>query len=142
MTRKMIRLRELKLRQTTRKRRRRLPITLGSVLTRPKAAADVLMRLLADGRIEEFGMLCLSTCNHVIAYHEVGRGALHALSIRARSSARLRVQRGFDHRRAQPPLGCSAPSPEDIALTKRLFCAGHALGVELAEHIVIGDRTY
>ena len=40
------------------------------------------------------------------------------------------------------PSGDPAPSPEDIAVTKRVAQAGMLLGITLVDHIIIGDRSY
>ena len=40
------------------------------------------------------------------------------------------------------PSGDPAPSPDDVALTRRLVDAGRLLGVEVLDHIVIGEGRY
>lgn len=40
------------------------------------------------------------------------------------------------------PSGDPAPSPEDIAVTKRLAEAGELLGIEVLDHIVLGDNRW
>ena len=40
------------------------------------------------------------------------------------------------------PSGDPQPSHEDKALTKRLVDAGKLLGIEVLDHVVIGDSTY
>jgi DNA repair protein RadC len=40
------------------------------------------------------------------------------------------------------PSGDPAPSRDDVALTKRLAQAGELLGIEVLDHIVVGDRKY
>ena len=40
------------------------------------------------------------------------------------------------------PSGDPAPSEEDIAATKRLMQAGELLGVQVLDHIVIGDNVF
>jgi DNA repair protein RadC len=40
------------------------------------------------------------------------------------------------------PSGDPTPSPEDIAITQRLRDAGALLGIELLDHIIIGDGRY
>jgi len=42
----------------------------------------------------------------------------------------------------QHPTGDSAPSSEDIAITRRLKEAGDLLGIKVLDHIIIGDDTY
>lgn len=40
------------------------------------------------------------------------------------------------------PSGDPTPSPEDIALTKRLVSAGELVGIEVLDHLVIGDGRF
>ena len=40
------------------------------------------------------------------------------------------------------PSGDITPSQEDINITKRLYEAGRILGIELLDHIIIGDNKY
>ena len=40
------------------------------------------------------------------------------------------------------PSGDPAPSQEDINITKRIYEAGKILGIELLDHVIIGDNKY
>ena len=40
------------------------------------------------------------------------------------------------------PSGDPTPSPEDIEVTQRLYECGRLLGIELLDHIIIGDNKY
>ena len=40
------------------------------------------------------------------------------------------------------PSGDPAPSREDLDVTKRLVEAGKILGIEVLDHIIIGDQRY
>ena len=40
------------------------------------------------------------------------------------------------------PSGDAAPSHNDIAVTDRIVQAGKILGVQVIDHIIIGDNTY
>jgi DNA repair protein RadC len=40
------------------------------------------------------------------------------------------------------PSGDVNPSPEDLTLTHRLVQAGELLGIELLDHVIIGDGSY
>lgn len=40
------------------------------------------------------------------------------------------------------PSGEATPSQEDYQLTKRVESAGHLIGIELIDHIIIGDHSY
>ncbi len=38
------------------------------------------------------------------------------------------------------PSGDPSPSPEDLEITRRLVEAGKILGIEVLDHVIIGDR--
>jgi DNA repair protein RadC len=40
------------------------------------------------------------------------------------------------------PSGDPTPSPEDIALTRQLVEAGRILGIEVLDHLIIGDGVF
>ncbi|MOA29258.1 hypothetical protein D3C78_1502620 [compost metagenome] len=40
------------------------------------------------------------------------------------------------------PSGDPTPSPEDIQITKRLSEAGDVIGVDVLDHIIIGDGIF
>jgi DNA repair protein RadC len=40
------------------------------------------------------------------------------------------------------PSGDPTPSPEDHELTRRLAAAGVVMGIDLVDHIVLGDSRY
>ena len=40
------------------------------------------------------------------------------------------------------PSGDPEPSPEDVAVTRRLADAGTLLGIELLDHLVVAERGF
>ncbi|MEE9392395.1 MAG: DNA repair protein RadC [Planctomycetota bacterium] len=40
------------------------------------------------------------------------------------------------------PSGDPEPSPEDVAITDRLFAAGEIIGIRLVDHVIVGDGRY
>jgi DNA repair protein RadC len=40
------------------------------------------------------------------------------------------------------PSGDPSPSPDDIALTRRLAAVGDLMGITVVDHIVLGDARY
>ena len=40
------------------------------------------------------------------------------------------------------PSGDPMPSPEDVDLTRRLAAAGALLGIDLMDHVILGDVRY
>jgi DNA repair protein RadC len=122
--------------------RSRLPETV--TITRPQDAADLLMEEMRHHREEHFVCLFLNTKNHVIGRQTLSIGSLNASVVHPREVFRAAIRRSsasilcaHNH-----PSGDPAPSPEDIQLTRRLAEAGAMIGIELLDHIVIGDRRF
>jgi DNA repair protein RadC len=112
----------------------------------PLDAASVLRRPLQAEPVEVLGVLCLTTKQELIGYHEVSRGTLNASIVHPREVFKAAVLSNaaavivaHNH-----PSGDPAPSPEDVQLTERLREAGQLLGIDLLDHIVIGhdDRYF
>ena len=40
------------------------------------------------------------------------------------------------------PSGDPVPSPEDMELTRRLAAAGALMGIDVVDHVVLGDMRY
>lgn len=40
------------------------------------------------------------------------------------------------------PSGDPTPSSEDINITKRLISAGQIVGIEILDHVIIGDGSF
>ena len=40
------------------------------------------------------------------------------------------------------PSGEPSPSPDDIALTRRLVAVGELIGIPVVDHVVLGDARY
>jgi DNA repair protein RadC len=120
------------------------PITLGAVIHAPKASAAALTTLLRDEAVEVFGILCLTTTHRVICWHEVGRGSLDSVIVTPREVFKPAIMAnaaaiiaGHCH-----PSGDTNPSPEDLRVTQCLVQAGVLLGIQLLDHIIIGDGSY
>jgi DNA repair protein RadC len=140
----MMRLRELTVRYTARQDGNGNAVTVGRALNTHRNAAAAFIALLQDEAAEVFGILCLSTKNRVIAYHEVSRGTLDATLVHPREVFKAAllanaagIIAGHNH-----PSGDPTPSPDDIALTQRLVAAGTLLGIPVLDHVIIGDGRY
>ena len=104
----------------------------------------MLVKLLQDQPGEVFAILCMSTKHRVIAYHEVSRGTLDATLVHPREvfKAALLANAASIVLCHNHPSGEPTPSPDDIQLTRRLVAAGMLLGVEVLDHIIVGDSRY
>ncbi len=114
---------------------------------RIRSAADVheLMRLvLRDLLHEEFHVLLLSTQNEVIRRILVTRGTLDASLVHPREVFRPAIRESaagvilvHNH-----PSGDPTPSPDDRSVTRQLRGAGQIIGIEVIDHVIIGERRY
>jgi DNA repair protein RadC len=138
------RLRELTLRYRVRRNDAGEPIPLGSAITNPAQVVEVFAATLGDQPSEVFAILCLTTKRRVIGLHEVSRGLLDATLVHPREVFRAAILANaasiivaHNH-----PSGDPTPSPDDIALTGRLVSAGDIIGINVLDHVVIGDGGY
>jgi DNA repair protein RadC len=106
--------------------------------------AAVFTTMLQCQASEVFAILCLSTKQRVLAYHEVSHGCLDSTLVHPREVFKgTPRERRNDRARAQPSeRRYATPSPDDMVLTRRLVDAGRLLGVDVLDHIVIGDGRY
>lgn len=113
-------------------------------LHEPSHAAAVCTAILNLEVVEVFIVLLLDTKMRVIAYHEVGRGSVDRCFAHPRDVFRPAVLANTSavviaHNH---PSGDSTPSAEDHALTTRLVSAGKILGIEVLDHIIVGNRIF
>lgn len=110
----------------------------------PEDAAGLLTEELRYLQKEHFVCLFLNTKNHLIGMETLSMGSLNASIVHPREVFRAAIKRGsasiicaHNH-----PSGDPTPSPEDVQLTHRLAEAGEIVGIELLDHIVIGDKAF
>ena len=114
---------------------------------RIRSAADVhsLMRLrMRDLPHEEFHVLLLNTQNEVLRHLQVTRGTLDASLVHPREVFRNAIVESaasiilvHNH-----PSGDPSPSAEDRAVTRQLRDAGRTIGIEVLDHVIIGEGRY
>jgi DNA repair protein RadC len=110
----------------------------------PKDGADYVMEDLRHLSQEHFVALYLNTKNQVIHQQTVFIGSLNASIVHPREVFKEALKRSaasllcfHNH-----PSGDPTPSREDIEVTKRLVDCGIMLGIEVLDHIIIGDKKY
>ncbi len=116
------------------------PVTIRS----PHDAADILTEQLRYLQKEHFVCLFLNTKNHVVAQETLSMGSLNASIVHPREVFRAAIKCSsasiicaHNH-----PSGDPTPSPEDIALTRRLLEAGEIVGIDVLDHLIIGDDGF
>ncbi|MGD7007759.1 RadC family protein [Metabacillus sp. 84] len=114
------------------------------VIRSPQDGANYVMEEMRFLTQEHFVCLYLNTKNHVIHKHTVFIGSLNASIVHPREVFKEAFRRSaasficiHNH-----PSGDPSPSREDIEVTKRLSECGKMIGIELLDHLIIGDRKY
>ncbi|KOO52321.1 DNA repair protein RadC [Viridibacillus sp. FSL E2-0187] len=110
----------------------------------PQDAATYLMADMTALLQEHFVVLFLNVKNQIIHKQTIFIGSLNASIVHPREIFREAVKRSaaslvcaHNH-----PSGNPAPSPEDIEVTKRIQEAGYIIGIELLDHVIIGDHQF
>ena len=95
-------------------------------------------------RDETVFLLCLDAKCKVLCCKELGSGSVNATVISARkvAEAALGVNATSVVLAHNHPSGFAKPSAEDILTTKRIGCALDAVGIVLADHIVVADGDF
>lgn len=113
------------------------------VIRSPQDTADLFRQFIGDCDRESFCILCLNTKNEPTAIHQVSCGSLNASIVHPRETFKLAILANsaslvccHNHPSGQPD-----PSPEDVELTERLRDSGYLLGIELLDHIILGEGT-
>jgi DNA repair protein RadC len=114
------------------------------VIRSPHDVAALLSEDLRYLQKEHFVCLFLNTKNHVIAQETLSMGSLNASIVHPREVFRAAIKRSsasiicvHNH-----PSGDPTPSPEDVQITERLVQAGEIVGIEVLDHVIIGDRRF
>jgi DNA repair protein RadC len=114
------------------------------VIRSPEDGADYIMEELRNLNQEHFVVLFLNTKNQIIHRQTIFIGSLNASIVHPREVFREAVKRSaasiivaHNH-----PSGDPTPSQEDIHVTKRLAESGKMIGIELLDHLIIGDRKF
>lgn len=114
---------------------------------RVRSAQDVyeLLRLrMRDLDHEEFHVLLLNTQNEVLRHFPATKGTLDSSLIHPREtySQALKAAAASIIVAHNHPSGDPSPSAEDRSVTRQLRLAGTQLGIELLDHVIIGEGRY
>ncbi|MDQ0188317.1 DNA repair protein RadC [Alicyclobacillus cycloheptanicus] len=107
-------------------------------------AAEYFMDRLRHLKKEHFVTLHLDTKHCIIGEEVASVGSLDASIVHPREIFKAAVKRSASailclHNH---PSGDPTPSAEDIAVTRRLCEAGRLIGIDVLDHIVIGDGQF
>ncbi|PEJ31923.1 RadC family protein [Bacillus pseudomycoides] len=110
----------------------------------PEDCASYMMEEMRFLQQEHFVCLYLNTKNQVMHRQTVFIGSLNASIVHPREV----FKEAFRHAAASiiclhnHPSGDPTPSREDIEVTKRLVECGRIIGIEVLDHIIIGDHKF
>ncbi|CAM3936168.1 RadC family protein [Lederbergia lenta] len=114
------------------------------VIRSPEDGANYVMNDMRFLTQEHFVCLYLNTKNQVIHRQTVFIGSLNASIVHPREVFKEAFRRSaasiicfHNH-----PSGDPSPSREDIEVTKRLVECGKMVGIEILDHLIIGDKKY
>lgn len=114
---------------------------------RVRTARDVYERMrlvMRDLPHEEFHVLLLNTQNEVLRDLQITRGTLDASLVHPREVFRPAITEAaasiilvHNH-----PSGDPAPSAEDRSITTQLRDAGRIIGIDVLDHVIIGESRF
>lgn len=114
------------------------------VIKSPEDGANYVMNDMRFLSQEHFVVAYLNTKNQVIHRQTIFIGSLNASIVHPREIFKEAFRRSaasiicfHNH-----PSGDPQPSREDIEVTKRLVECGKLLGIEVLDHLIIGDKKY
>ena len=113
-------------------------------LRTPRDAAAFLMPAFGSRPVEHFGIVLLDTRHRVLRTTVLTIGGLNATVVQPRDVFREAARGGaaalvIFHTH---PSGDPRPSHDDEELTRRLVAAGTLMGIDVVDHIVLGDVRY
>jgi len=113
-------------------------------LTSPREVAMYLLPRFGAADVEQFGVVLLDARHRVLHACVLTRGTVDASPVHPRDVFREAVLAGaaavvpfHNH-----PSGDPTPSVDDAHLTRRLCQAGALMGIDVIDHIILGDATY
>ncbi|MBP1931464.1 RadC family protein [Ammoniphilus resinae] len=110
----------------------------------PEDAYKLVKEFLADADREVFVVTCLDTKNQPTAINICHVGSLNSSIVHPRevmkaailsNSASILV--AHNHPSSDP-----TPSKEDIEVTKRLMKAGEIIGIDVLDHLIVGNERF
>jgi DNA repair protein RadC len=123
---------------------RRLEMFDSSTKFKINSPEDVYRRLyptMRESKKEHFVELCLDTKNQIIREDTISIGSLNANVVHPREVFRTALIESAAHIIVahNHPSGDPTPSREDIEITKKLVETGKIMGIDVLDHVIIGD---
>jgi DNA repair protein RadC len=110
----------------------------------PADAAGMVMEDMMNLDREHFKVMLLDSKNAVISVETVSIGTVNASIVHPREVLKPALEKSatsiilvHNH-----PTGSVSPSREDILITRRFAKCGRILGIDVVDHIIVGDNNY
>lgn len=113
-------------------------------ITSPSIAANYVLSEMSVLEQEHFRIMTLNTKKEINFIREISKGTINMTIVHAREVFRAAIS---DNAHSiillhNHPTGDPSPSKEDIGLTKNLIEASKIIGIDILDHIIIGDNRY
>lgn len=110
----------------------------------PAQLAAYLLPQYGTGPVEQFGIVMLDSKNRLIRVRLVATGTVdsavaHPREVFREAAAASAATIVLFHNH---PSGDPTPSADDLVLTTRMISAGMVMGIDVVDHIILGDRRY
>jgi DNA repair protein RadC len=113
------------------------------LLDTPERVADFLRDENRNYNVEHFQTVLLNSRRKLIKVHDISTGLVDSILVHPREVFRQAIEANatslvlvHNH-----PSGDPTPSESDIRVTRDLIRAGQLLKIEVADHIILGQRT-
>lgn len=110
----------------------------------PRDVAAYLMPAYGSRAVEHFGVVLLDSKHRVLRTTVLAIGGLNTTIVQPREvfreaalGAAAAIVIFHNH-----PSGDPIPSPDDVELTRRLVAAGTLMGIDVVDHVIVGDVRY
>ncbi len=113
-------------------------------ITSPDIVYEVIKDRLENLNVENFMVVILNTKNEVVKIKLLTKGTINNVIVHPREVFNIAIRSmansiiiAHNH-----PTGDSTPSKEDVIITKRLIEVSKIIGIELLDHIIVGNNNY
>jgi len=113
-------------------------------ITNPKAVVQAIGASIKNKAKEHFKLIILDSRNKILTITDISLGTLNANLVHPREIFKDAVT----HNAASVvlvhnhPSGDPEPSEDDIKITKQLVEAGKIMGIEVVDHLIIGNDSF
>jgi DNA repair protein RadC len=114
------------------------------VVRTPEDVSQLVMDEMRTLDREHFRVVLLNSKNRVLSVETISVGTLNASIVHPREGLKPAIMKSaaaiilvHNH-----PTGVPTPSQEDIAITRRFVKAGEIVGIDVLDHVIIGNGQF